>query len=135
PPSGGGLQQGVVWRSAPKEKRQARGEFQIRDSMGSTHNGIILDAADKLRTCQNAFQRGFDSRLESSRFLSVLIIRHHQAYVFFSFRPPVSSPYQGRNDLSGARCFRRWRGRMTCEDPTATGSIARAGRIVWTGDR
>ena len=71
------VQQLVVGNAGPQEKRQARGQLRIADSIGLAGRNIggrRLEAEDEFRVGQDAAQGDFDAGFEASGFVALLLI-------------------------------------------------------------
>src|ERR1700674_1872542 len=85
-------QQLVVGNTTPKEKRQARRQFDVIEAISSTGSGadgIAFDAKEELRGNEKSLKRHFDPGLEPPSFPPLLVESDQRGDVLIGHRPPI----------------------------------------------
>ena len=117
----GHVEELVVRNATPEEERQPRGQFEITDTIrcpGCNILWIAFDAKQKLRTRQQSPYPEFDTCLEPTVGLPLVVEAEQHVEVALRHRPAIGTPRQRRQDL-----------------PSASGGVAtcRTVRYVHTG--
>ena len=102
---GGDVQQLVVGDAAPQKERKARGQLEIADRVngsGSRARRIALDAIEKLRTDQQAFESPLDAEIEVPFLAAVVVEREQRGDIGIGYGTAISPARQGRKNLLGA---------------------------------
>src|SRR2546428_160688 len=93
------VQQLVVRYAAPQEKRKARCQFQVAQTVNAARRQIMriaLDMKKKLRIEQQSFKRRSDSRFEVAFASRFLIKARQNGNVVIRYRTPIGSMCKSR---------------------------------------
>ena len=101
------FQKFLVWRTAPQEKRQARGEGDIAELIGRIRGnpaGIRLETEQELRARQDELERRFDSSVETAVAIAPPLIKTQGRFqIRILDGPSISLAKQSRDDFARAR--------------------------------
>ena len=133
----GRRQELVVWRAAPEEERQARGQLRIADPIDGARCGvgaIALDPQEEVRRHEQRFQRPLDAGVEIAGAAAVRVDLEQRPHVGVGHGPPIGAPRERAEDLRRAGILVLRSGRPADEDRAAARCIVGRGCAIRPGD-
>ena len=105
----GQIEERVIGDAAPQEKRQARSQRDVINTIRRVRDGIGrvgLEAEQELRARQDKLERRFDPGVETPVTIAAALIEAQRLLEIAIFeRPAISAPRESGEDLAGAGRF------------------------------
>ena len=134
----GRCQKLIVGNTAPQEKGQPGGQFEIADPVNTAGNSvgrIAFAQEQEVRRNQQLFQGGGDAVIEVGAAAAFVVYLHQRRNIRRRHGTAIGMAGQGRDNRAGTCRFRQRRGRSADEYPAATWRIARTLYVIGADNR